>query len=64
MTTAMEKPVSTSAALPKELEDLIDASIDAMDDKQLRAWQRDSEKIMSDSRSRLGVSGARSETSR
>jgi hypothetical protein len=64
MTTATEKPVSTSTALPKKLEDLIDESIDSMSNNELRAWKLDSEKIMNDSRSRSGASSARSETSR
>jgi hypothetical protein len=64
MTIAAEKPVSTSTALPKKLEDLIDESIDSMSKKELRAWNRDSQKIMSDSKNRSDVSSARSETSR
>jgi hypothetical protein len=64
MATAAEKRVSTSAVLPKELENLIDESIGSMSEKELRAWKRDSEKIMNDSKSRSGASSARSETSR
>jgi hypothetical protein len=64
MTIAAEKPVSASTALPKKLEDLIDESINAMSKKELRAWKRDSEKIMNDSRNRSGASSVRSETSR
>ncbi|MGD0796608.1 MAG: hypothetical protein ABR910_02690 [Acidobacteriaceae bacterium] len=63
MTIATEKPASTSTALPKELEDLIDTSIDAMSKKELRAWKRDCERIMSDSRNRSGASSVQNETS-
>ena len=64
MTIAAEKPVSTSTALPKELESLIDESLNSMSKKELREWKRDSEKSMNDSRNRSGASSARSETSR
>jgi hypothetical protein len=64
MATAVEKSVSTSAALPRELESLIDESIASMSEKELRAWKQDSEKIMNDSRSRSGASSAQNGTSR
>jgi hypothetical protein len=40
------KAVSPSKGLPKELVDLVEESIDSMDEKELRAWKRDSAKIM------------------
>jgi hypothetical protein len=52
MTIATEESDSTSVALPKELGKLIDESIGSMGEEELRAWKRDSEKIMSDSKSR------------
>jgi len=47
MTTTLEKPVSTSAGdIPEALKDFVHQSVQSMDEKQLRAWKRESKKIM------------------
>jgi hypothetical protein len=50
MTTLLEKPVSTSRELPKELADFVDESIDLMNRKELRALERDLAEIVGDSK--------------
>ena len=57
MTTTMEEPVSTSSGdLPKAITDFVHVSIQAMDERQLDAWKRESEKIMRRARRHSGVS--------
>jgi hypothetical protein len=47
MTTTLEKPISTSTEyLPQAIVDFVHESIQSMDEKQLRAWKRESAKIM------------------
>jgi hypothetical protein len=58
MTIATEESDSTSAALPEESDNLIDEGIGSMSEEELRAWKRDSEKTMSDSKSRSDASPA------
>lgn len=54
MSFAVDRPVSIPETLPRELEDFIDESIERMSPKQLRKWQRESEKIMRASKNRSG----------
>ncbi|HEX3940200.1 MAG TPA: hypothetical protein VHX11_01820 [Acidobacteriaceae bacterium] len=63
MATVTEKPVTTSPELPKELEDLIDKQIDSMSLGELRAWKRDSAKIMKAAKRRSDARTAAHETS-
>ena len=44
------KELDAARKLPKELENLVDESIDSMSEKELRAWKQDASKIMARSR--------------
>lgn len=56
MTTTLEKPVSTSKdELPSAVTDFVHKGIEAKTAKQLRAWKRESEKIMKNARLREAV---------
>ena len=56
MTTLMEKPVSTSAHdIPQVLTDFVHDSIQSMDERQLRSWKRESNKIMRKAKRRVAA---------
>lgn len=56
MTVTLEKSASTSnKGLPAEVEDFVHKSIQSMDEKQLRAWKRESKKIMKKARRRVAA---------
>jgi hypothetical protein len=55
MSLATELPISTTAILSDELESLIEDSINSMSPKDLRLWSKDSDKIMTDSKNRMGA---------
>ncbi len=43
----MEKPISTSTGdIPEALKDFVHQSVQSMDEKKLRTWKRDSNKII------------------
>jgi hypothetical protein len=52
----MEKPVSTSAHdIPQVLTDFVHESIQSMDERQLRSWKRESNKIMRKAKRRVAA---------
>ena len=56
MPTTLEKPISTSADdIPQALKDFVHENIQLMDEKQLRAWKRESEKIMRQAKRQVTV---------
>jgi hypothetical protein len=57
MPATKEAPVRSG--LPAELEELIHTSIERMDEKQLRHFTKESDKIMKESKRRLGARRAR-----
>ena len=61
MTTATKESTGTQA-LPRAIEELIDSSIDAMDKRTLKRFEKESKKILAASKHRGAEHGARRET--
>jgi hypothetical protein len=63
MPTTLEKPISTSTEMPNDLEKRVHARIKSMSKKELRAWKKDSQKIIESARQRAGVQADTCESS-